>query len=216
VLIDIHTHRQKKQIENEFFIFNQTNSFHELSLCEYISIGIHPWYIDSDWQKNIKLIEQHLSDPRVIAIGEAGVDLIKGPEMKLQMEVFQKQIEISEQYKKPLIIHCVKAFQEVIQIRKKSNATMPWIIHGFRSNIQIANQMIENGFYLSFGSAFLSRKNPQNAFINISLEKIFFETDDDASCRIKDLYIKASELLNMDLKSVEKQIQKNYSTAFLK
>lgn len=104
--------------------------------------------IDAD----LKIIEEKLQNQNCLAIGECGLD--KRIEMPLepQISVFEKQLALAEKFGKPVVIHCVAAFQEVIEIKKRLNVKVPMIIHGFSKNIQVADQLINAGFYLSFES----------------------------------------------------------------
>ena len=74
--------------------------------------------------------------------------------MDLQKEVFLAQANLAEETHKPLIIHCVKAWADLIACKKAVKPEMPWIIHGFRGNGELASQLVRLGFYLSFGDRF--------------------------------------------------------------
>ena len=92
--------------------------------------------------------------PFVVAIGETGLDkntVNDQDDLSIQKEIFTEHILISEEVKKPLIIHCVKAWDELLHIRKTTKPLMPWIIHGFRGNAILATQLLNAGLYLSFG-----------------------------------------------------------------
>ena len=95
---------------------------------------------------HLKLVEKVSTDPEIIAIGEAGFDKLRGPASELQAEVFEKQVEISERLRKPLIIHCVSAWDEVLAMQKSLKPSMPWMIHGFRGKLRQAEQLISKGF----------------------------------------------------------------------
>ena len=86
------------------------------------SIGLHPWYISKEtWQKEFKDLQKWSKSNYVFAIGECGLDNIYATDFALQKEVFAAQITLANQTDKPLIIHCVKAFDEVITLLKKYN-----------------------------------------------------------------------------------------------
>ena len=88
--------------------------------------------------------------PESIAIGEAGFDKLRGPSPELQRKVFEEQVAISEELKKPVVIHCVRAWDELLAVHKKLKPKMPWLIHGFRGNTELAAQLLSKGMYLSF------------------------------------------------------------------
>ena len=99
----------------------------------YFSVGIHPWHLtESDADRLLKLLEQQLQDDRVVALGEAGLDRLRGCSLDVQISVFRREIALAEAYRLPMVIHCVKAFNELIQLKKELRPRQPWIIHGFR------------------------------------------------------------------------------------
>ena len=173
------------------------------------SIGIHPQDIQLesienqfDWL-NSNIIEN------CFAIGECGLDGLISIEQKIQEQVFKKHIEISNEIKKPLIIHCVRKFYEVISFRKMAN--QPMIIHGFNKKQSIADDLLKNKFYLSFGKAVLYNLSLQNVLKTIPLDKIFLETDNE-DFNIEELYIKVSELKGISLERLNEQISENLET----
>lgn len=111
---DIHTHNisnERKSILNGYDVKNNTQIF---------SIGIHPWDSDENF-KFVNIIRSLLSSDLCVAIGECGLDKIKGPDISIQISTFREQIKLSEQFQLPVIIHCVRAFNELIQLKKKFN-----------------------------------------------------------------------------------------------
>lgn len=171
-------------------------------------MGIHPWYIDSKTIKaeltQMKIASRHKN---VLAIGECGLDRICDTDFKLQEKVFIKQILWANEIAKPLIIHCVKAHHEALLILKEYNRISPVIFHGFNNKIEIANKILEQGHYLSFGKHIM---NPiiENVFSKISLEKIFLETD-DCDIDIESIYKQAAKIKNISKEQLSLQIKKN-------
>lgn len=173
------------------------------------SIGIHPNDID------MSNIEQQFSWMRSMmfkscfAIGECGLDSIVPIDQKIQEEVFLKQIHIANEVKKPIIVHCVRKFYEVISFKKK--AEQPMIIHGFNKKQQIATDLLANNFYLSFGKAVLYNLSLQDVVKNTPLDKIFLETDNE-DFKIEDLYLKVSEIKEISLERLNEHILENLHT----
>ncbi|WP_265426602.1 TatD family hydrolase [Chryseobacterium sp. YIM B08800] len=173
------------------------------------SIGIHPQ--DIQWE-NIESQFNWLNSTiteNCFAIGECGLDGLISMEQKIQEQVFKKQIAISNEFKKPLIIHCIRKFYEVISFRKM--ADQPMIIHGFNKKQSIADDLLKNKFYLSFGKAVLYNLSLQNVLKRTPLEKIFLETDNE-DFNIEELYIKVSELKRISLERLNEQISENLET----
>lgn len=173
------------------------------------SIGIHPREINvSDIQNQFDWLEANITEG-CRAIGECGLDSFAEADLKIQEEVFLKQIRISNAVKKPVIIHCIRKFYEVISFKKY--AEQPMIIHGFNKKESIARDLLKNNFYLSFGKALLYNLSLQNTLKITPLNKIFLETDND-DFDIEELYLKVSELKGISLENVNRQILENLDT----
>jgi len=213
--IDIHTHKNKQNSDTihiyNYIVENEVPKFEKI---KKFSAGIHPWFLndfDDKFKKLIKLSKHK----NCIAIGECGLDyqkkyLEKFPKQK-QIKYFEKQIILAESIKKPLIIHSVKSIDDIIKIKKEKNTSVPWIIHGFAKNKQVAKQLIDNGFYLSFGTKLFSNSKNQEALKSIPLNRIFLETDDYPT-DIKDLYQFVAELMGINLSNLVKQIYDNFNS----
>jgi len=178
------------------------------------SIGIHPWSTDMVIKNHLEAIKKYAKSSEVIAIGECGLDKLKGANLEKQLEVFNFHIELSETFKKPLIIHCVKAYSEVIKIRKDLKPQQEWIIHGFNSSVETLNQALNNGFYLSYGPHILNPKSKAHkAFLKTPLDKLLLETD-NSGISIKDLYVQAAEYLSISIEKLSRQLNANYNIIF--
>lgn len=188
-LIDFHTHHPSRQ--GELVIQQDVDSW-----------GIHPWKADK-----VTPIE-FPSDHPYLAIGECGLDKACAIPFSLQMEVFQKHIQWSEKLRKPLIIHCVKAIDEMLSLRRQSKATQPWILHGFRGKKQQMQSLLSLGFYISFGF----HHNPQS-LLSCPLERMLLETDDDPR-PINLLYNQITIELGISLCDLSTQMESNYHTIF--
>lgn len=211
--VDIHTHG-----EGGANISLTNLAFVDEPISNHIySFGIHPWDIkDLNFSKAINevisIIESHKN---IVAVGECGVDrAIKTP-VEIQFQFFTKQYELSEQYKLPLIIHCVKAYSDFQALIKKLKPTQPWIFHGFSSNAEIAKDLIARGCYLSFGKMLLNNTKVQNVFSNLPIESVFFETDNSAE-KIENIYKKAAELRHICISELKHKIWLNYNKVFNK
>ncbi|HEX2977163.1 MAG TPA: TatD family hydrolase, partial [Bacteroidales bacterium] len=153
------------------------------------------------------------NNPLVIAIGEAGFDKLKGPSFELQRKVFRMQVELSESLKKPLIIHCVRAWEELLSVHKEMRPEMPWMIHGFRGKIKLAEQLLSKGFYLSLWFEFVLRPESSDLIRALPQNRIFLETD-GADVDIRDIYLKVSDDINLPLIDLKKTIYSNFIDFF--
>ena len=214
--IDIHTHGGKPS-EGIFFI--ETLMAHEErtpgdcpeQACTY---GIHPWYLDIyNYDKLINRVNASAAFPNLIAFGEAGFDKIRGPSMELQRRAFETQIAISEENKKPVIIHCVRAWDEMFAARKKFRPEMPWLIHGFRGNAESAKQLLSKGIYLSFWFDFIIRSESTRLIRDLPTDRIFLETD-GADIDLTEIYRKVASDFAITVGDLKSIILSNFTNFF--
>ena len=209
MLIDIHTHHINSI--GHFNIYNVTNSLEILAGTNYVSAGIHPWYINSpSLPDKFQALEQLASDVRVLFIGECGLDKVCTTNFELQIKAFKHQIDLANRIKKPLIIHCVRAHNEVIRLLTEANNIMPVVFHGFNKNKQIADMILRHGYFLSFG-ADLNKDHVSSMFAELPLDRIFLESDNDET-DIGIRYKRAAELLHIAPEQLETQIALNLRT----
>ncbi|WP_185207378.1 TatD family hydrolase [Chryseobacterium sp. C3] len=198
-------HHHKKNIPNGIYNLN----IEQIPPDVPYSIGIHPKDIDvNNLDNQFKWMRNMISE-NCFAIGECGLDSFAEAEEKIQEEVFLRQIRFANEVKKPIIIHCVRKFYEVISFKKY--AEQPMIIHGFNKKERIAEDLLKNNFYLSFGKAVLYNLSLQNTLKITPLDKIFLETDND-DFSIEELYEKVSEIKGISLENLNKQISENLET----
>jgi len=213
-LINIHTHHFSSD-DNILEIVNQYPKDFEETIPNY-SIGIHPWYIDENrLDEDLKIIESKLTEKNCFAIGECGLDKKIERSIDLQIEVFESQLALAEKYQKPVIIHCVAAFQELIAIKKQKNTTVPMIIHGFSKNEQTAKQLLDHGFYLSFGKYLLRNPELESVFQSIPNDRVFLETDTITES-ILDVYTLAAKYKNISIQHLQQQLNANFEAVFPK
>lgn len=206
--INIHTH----QAGQENAILNMYSDFEQESNAgnAYFSMGLHPWYLANAAQAWESLKAGARRDS-VLAIGECGLDRLCSTEWTLQMHYFAAQIQLANELGKPLIIHCVRAYEECLNLLKE--ACVPVIFHGFNRNARIAQTILDKGFYLSFGHAIF---NPAVAAVaaTIPQSRLFLETDDKPDLLIEDVYKRMSELKKIHLDALILQLENNFQKIF--
>jgi TatD DNase family protein len=209
---NLHTHNYTNSKDILELVNQYPNEFDEK--IPYYSIGIHPWKIEENRvESELKIIESKLQTINCLAVGECGLDKRIETPLDIQIAVFEKQLLLAEKYKKPVIIHCVAAFQEVIEVKKRLAISVPMIIHGFSKNELVARQLIENGFYLSFGKYLLLNPELENVFRNVPNDQFFLETDTIEE-GIYEVYALAAKYKNITLDELQKQIGNNYKNVF--
>ena len=191
--------------------FNKKNGIYNLKLNEippanYFSAGIHPQDISDRFEEDFLWLKKVVKSENCVAIGECGLDGLVEIDENLQHEIFQKQIELANEIRKPIIIHCVKRFSQLIHFKKKSK--VPMIIHGFNKRKTIGDELLKNDFCLSFGKSALYNVNLQDFLKEIPIDQLFLETD-SADFEIKDLYYKIAELKSCRIEDFQKKIKEN-------
>ncbi len=210
--INLHTHRFTNK-HDILEIVNQYPREFDAAIPHY-SIGIHPWYLDANFlDEDLAIIESKLPLENCLAIGECGLDKRIAIPLSLQTEVFEKQLLLAQQYAKPVILHCVAAFQELIAIKNQLKITVPMIVHGFSKNEIIAKQLVDAGFYLSFGKYLLRNPELEPVFKTIPNERFFLETDTIEE-GIREVYAIAAKIRTIEADILQQQIQKNYTKVF--
>lgn len=207
---DIHTHQLPLHPEDIAIVNRivkltgdiQPSSFLDTAIRSY---GIHPWYIEENVKEQLELLWEFVSGPGVVAIGEAGLDALAESPIGLQKEVFLAQARLAEETRKPFIIHCVRAWADLIACKKAVKPKVPWIIHGFRGKGELASQLVRLGFYLSLGDRF----HPE-ALRAAWPGSLFLETD-DRSIDIREVYQAVAEALDIPEEKLRIQIAKNIS-----
>jgi TatD DNase family protein len=177
--------------------------------------GIHPWFLNEDNHKQLIIsVENSINHPDIIAIGEAGFDRLRGPSIELQRKAFEEQIAISEETGKPVVVHCVRAWDELLSVQKKLKPKMPWLVHGFRGNVELAAQLLSKGMYLSFWFDFVLR--PESCYLlrQLPINRIFLETD-GADVDIRIIYDKVASDLNMSVDELKSIILKNFNRCLI-
>ncbi|MBO4563848.1 MAG: TatD family hydrolase [Bacteroidaceae bacterium] len=201
--IDIHTH--KSQLSEE--VISVRNCDDETVPETWCSIGIHPWQsiqVISDngfIERSMKSLAVKCKLPQVLFLGETGLDAKRGADMEIQKELFLRHVELSEQLGKPMIIHCVKAIEEIVAIHKQQHPSQRWIMHGYRKNATLANQILRQGIELSFGRYFDAEAMKMAYEANV----LWLETDESGE-RIEDVYQMASEALSVSVEELKLNI----------
>lgn len=211
MLHNLHTHRYSNnpdicEIVNRY-------PYEEIDV-PYFSTGIHPWYIQEDKiAEHLAIIEERLQLPNCLALGECGLDKRIEIPLALQTEVFEKQLILAKKYKKPVILHLVAAFQELIEVTERLQPGVPMVVHGFSKNTQVAKQLLEKGFYLSFGKYLL--RNPElSAVLAAVPDGSFFLETDTMEESLAEVYAKAAEARNTAIKEIENIVSNNFKTVF--
>lgn len=214
MLYNLHTHKFSNHPDC-LELVNQYPQEFDASIPFY-SIGIHPWYIVEDRiEEDLAIIEDKIQTANCLAVGECGLDKRIEIPFSLQEQVFRKQLALAEKYQKPVVIHCVASFQELIAIKNDIKSTVPMIIHGFSKNEQLAKQLLDNGFYLSFGKYLLRNPELESVFKSVPNDRFFLETDTIEET-IEEVYALASKYKVINGEDLQEIVQQNFKNVFKK
>lgn len=220
--IDFHTHRKN--------FIPKTLSVLSVELADlqnpapenldhiFFSVGLHPWRLPSnmdDILQDLKTLEKALQLPKVIALGEIGLDALRGPDMNIQKAYFAENIKLARNLNKALIVHCVRCYPELISIKTRFAPDLNMLVHGFNSKIKILEQLFEHDFYISFGEISLKRddiceyirQKPEH------FKRICLETD-DSGINIEDIYKRAAKVFEIDIQKLKQIMKTNFISLF--
>lgn len=211
-LIDIHTHRPENAAPGTAII-NLPMPLPASPLFRkgyYYSAGIHPWELtETNADDLLVRLESLLRHPQVVALGEAGMDKSADAPMELQTTVFTRQAALAEALCLPLVIHCVKATDELLAMRKALRPRQPWIWHGFRGKPQQTMMLVEKGFYLSFGEHYADA-----ALSCMPDERLLMETD-ESLLHMEQLLPRAARLRGVTVDTLRRTLHDNARRLFL-
>lgn len=201
MIYDIHTHHHPAA-PGTAVVQLTPDAFSSLPEHFY-SVGLHPWHISNDWRTQMAKLLVMALHTHVLMIGETGLDKKNSPaSMETQLEVFREHIRLSELIRKPLIIHCVKAFDELLAIRKETKATLPWIVHGFRGGVEQWQQLSRAGLHVSLGKHYDTELIKQ-----LPLHQLLLESDD--TTELDTVYDRASHDTGISIPELRAHVGNN-------
>lgn len=214
--IDVHSHRETadSEVRTIVNIALELVRSHAV-LPRFCSVGKHPWQAAQPWNEDdAQLLEQTLARTECLALGEVGLDRSTGPAIGLQRAVLNEQLDAAAAHALPVILHCVRAHADLMQLRKLRGDTHPWIIHGFTGHGELAQQLLRMGFSLSFGAALLSTgAKAREALTHVPLDRLFFETD-ESGLDIRAIYRIAGDVLGVPRDELRRIVYENFHGYF--
>lgn len=222
-ILDIHTHKSEDASQGKSIINYRLSADLSVDMLRredkrmapgeryFYSAGLHPWELtESNAEEQLEYLHELLKGEQFVAVGEAGLDKLAAAPMELQLEMFAKQVMLSESLGLPLIIHCVKAMEELLAVKKKLHPVQPWIWHGFRGKPDQARQLMRAGIFLSFGVHY-----PEETMLSVPVEQMFLETDDSPE-DIEDLLCRAAEIRGVGEEELRQSIRENIQKVFFR
>ena len=220
--IDFHTHKKAFEPGTLNLISVELADLGSLAMDnledKFFSIGLHPWRLPDNTdnlERDLIKLRKTLEFKKVIAIGEAGFDRLWGPSQKVQKAYFSEIVKLAEELNKPVIVHCVRYYPELLSIKKHCARDLKILVHGYNGNVKILKQLLKHHFYVSFGSLSLKREDIC-AFICQKpkyLNFICLETD-DSGVTIEEIYKRAAKVFSMDIEELVQLMKKNFISLF--
>lgn len=212
--IDFHTHKTVHTGESDVW---EIVSMHQEIKREaaWVTLGYHPW-----WQHEV-LGQEALEalgttlqqDPRCLALGECGLDGLKGADKAIQEQNFEAQLSIAKALRLPVIIHCVRQFDRLLQIRKHWRDTR-WVIHGYRRNTILTRQLLDEGIGVSVSPFPGMNPSFQDMLNYLPMDGFYLETDSDHRIDIRGRYALMAELRKIDIFALRRQMYQNCCDLF--
>lgn len=193
--VDIHTHHAPL-LPGSAIVNVSPDSFAP-ETGEWYSVGVHPWQVEAGNAlgslsvavcRKLDELASLVNHPQVLAVGEAGLDKLAAAPLAVQAAAFRHQAALAMQMDKPLVIHLVRATDELLALRRELRPSNPWIIHGFRGKAALAQAYLRQGFYLSFGE-----KYQAEALRVVPDSHLLLETD-ESTIPVETLYERAAVL----------------------
>lgn len=215
--VNIHTHRfnSNNLIEVLSVDYQNFDSLSPSSLTEnqHYSLAFHPMEWAPKNAVDLLKVRQLLTTKKCVAIGEAGLDKAASLPTENQLDLFRLLMEVSEESRLPMVIHCVGRWNELELLFKERKPQSPeWVIHGFRKT-KLAGKFIDLGANLSFGKALLTDQMLQQCVAQLPVDRIFLETD-EADVDLMALYEKLAELKLLPLPAIIEQLFQNFKRVF--
>lgn len=204
---DIHTHRG---VEADGFRIISCSP-DDFAPCpgQWYSVGVHPWSLRGEVSQEVwERLQAAVAHPQVLAVGEAGLDKLAEAPMVLQEMAFIRQAKMADAAGKPLVVHLVKATEDLLRLKKELKPRVPWIVHGFRGKVQLAGELLRHGFHLSFGAKFQAE-----AVRAVPLSRLFIETD-ECPVPVAGIYAQVASARQIPLADLCEAVRFNVQSVF--
>lgn len=211
IFINIHGHRQANNIQEWVMMNLFARDFPPDDIENgFYSVGFHPYNVGKvNEEETLEKVKHAIKHPRVLAVGEVGLDKSIEAPIEVQMRIFEKQVEIAESANLPVVLHVVRAFNEMIEFSKSHQPLVPLIIHGYNGSAAMAEDLVKAGFLISFGEAIAGEHSKiVEALQRVPVEKLFLETD-EGLLDIREIYHFAAEVKGISVDHLRVQIFEN-------
>jgi len=209
--INIHTH--KSTLNDTVFEIKNVQFGKENVTNLFCSIGIHPWNVGLFSSFPNEDFKSAAREMVCLLVGEVGLDKLHSYFEK-QKDFFKIQAQLAQELKMPIMIHCVKAFDEVYQILTEIRFEFPVVFHAYNGNRQLTEQLMKFNSYFSVGELLMRKTSTiRKSILNIPIERLFLETD-AAEHNIESIYNEAATLLGLEIPDLQERVLMNFNKVF--
>lgn len=212
--VDIHTHLNRN-VPDTIIVQNifPGEAVEKFTGRNFYSVGLHPWHIKSEEVNDvlISMVKETLENDHVCFVGECGLDKLAKTNFEEQIRVFRAQVVLAEEWKRPVIIHCVRAYNEIMELHIKLKPDLPWILHGYTGGPTLTKQLAKRGFNFSFGKSLFNPKSKSiESFCWLPLDRIFLETDEFEG-NVEEVYKQAAQLKEVSPELLKQEVWNNFN-----
>jgi len=189
VLTDAHTHHPSPHAHIRVLSLPQLLS--TASPSPWVAAGVHPWEVGAAGDQERAALERWVRDPACVAIGETGLDRLRGGDWEIQLAWFRWQWELAEAHDKPLVLHCVRAAADVLAMIKHHPPRTAWLWHAYAGGEEQTRQILalHPDSYFSLGPREFGRKGLR-VWERLPRDRRLLETDDSIT-PLEDVYRQA-------------------------
>ena len=207
--IDIHTHHTP--IDGQGVVNFRLGKESAVPLSPF-SAGIHPWD-SAEAEAHFEELAEVLKNPLCVALGEVGLDKACGVDWGVQVDALTRQLSLAQH--RPIIVHCVRAQSEMVEILGQHKELQSVIFHGFISSKEQAGELTKRGYHLSFGFGALASPRTIEALRICPEESLFLETDTSPR-PIEELYRLVAEIRGVEIERLKEIIDNNFNRVFIR
>ncbi len=203
--IDFHTHNVTGVVAPRAIASYSLPQIIDRPEGQYYSVGLHPW--DTARSNAYRSVEEtlikYLADEYCLALGEVGLDRLRGASLGVQTELLALQLHLCARLHKPVVIHCVRAWSELLSVFRKVKFPGNKAVHGYRGSLAILERLLDDGWYISAGFY-----TPAETILRIPLARLLLETDDTKQ-PIATLYAQTAQLLDSTVEDLQTMVMSN-------
>ena len=212
--LNFHTHNisEDKDVTN-FYSIDLKKGPEEFQKGDYQCLGIHPWDLTPEYLEKLDSFEYLLLESEVTCLGEMGIDRsIKNVDIELQKKLLIFQLNVAAKRKdKFVIIHCVKAYSDILECLNKSTYKGKLVFHDYNGDEKTTKDLINRGYYFSYGNMlFFPKSKGFNSLRTIPIERVFLETDDHMRFTIQDAYLELCKVKRIDVVDLITIVNQNF------